>query len=290
MTGSPRRLAQPGPADPERIVSVEGRGRPIEIVLEAGLSLNEAVARPLLAAGAEGASVEIEGGGFEPFAYVLPGFSVDPRYAAYYSETFAPPGRTRLEAACLTFGQRDGEPFLHCHAVWLEPDGTRRGGHILPHEAVVAEPIRGRAYLSPAIAWRAEPDPETNFTLFQPVAGTGAVLPAGPRLVAARIRPNEDFAEAVEALCERHGLRQAAIRGSLGSLIDPLLEGHARLDSVSTELLIRRGTVRTDASGRPRAEIEVALVDTGGKLHEGRLTPGNPVCITFELLLEELPD
>jgi hypothetical protein len=46
--------------------------------------------------------------------------------------------------------------------------------------------------------------------------------------------------------------------------------------------------VRSDESGRLRSQLDIALVDTEGRVHEGRLVPGrNPVCITFELVIEE---
>ena len=47
---------------------------------------------------------------------------------------------TRLKIGAMTFGQRDGAPFFHCHALWTEADGRAGGGHILPEETLVAEP------------------------------------------------------------------------------------------------------------------------------------------------------
>src|SRR5215212_8204008 len=123
-----RRLLQPGPIAHERIESLEGRGEALEMSLEPRLNLIEAIARPLLAAGFEGAAVRLEGGSLRPFTYLIPAASTDARYAAYYSEPFTPAGETRLEVANVTVGRRDGQPFLHCHGLWIEADGRRRGG------------------------------------------------------------------------------------------------------------------------------------------------------------------
>jgi predicted DNA-binding protein with PD1-like motif len=285
---SSRRLLQPGPTAPERIESLEGHGQALELSLEPGLNLIEAIARPLLEAGFEGAAVRLEGGSLGPFTYLIPADSTDARYAAYYSEPFTPAGETRLEVATVTVGRRDGQPFLHCHGLWIEADGQRRGGHPIPDQTYVASPPKARAWAFSDVALRSEFDPETNFTLFHPVRLDHPVAREGPRTVAARIRPNEDVSESVEAICRRHGFTAARVRGSLGSIIDPVFEGGERVGSDSTELLVLDGAVRSDESGRLRSQLDIALVDTGGRVHEGRLVPGrNPVCITFELVIEE---
>jgi len=44
------------------------------------------------------------------------------------------------------------------------------------------------------------------------------------KLVMARLKPNQDLTESVEALCEQHGMQAAIVRGAIGSLIDARLE------------------------------------------------------------------
>ena len=46
-----RRLIQPGPVHPERIETCEGSSRRLEFSLQPGLTLNEALTRPLVALG-----------------------------------------------------------------------------------------------------------------------------------------------------------------------------------------------------------------------------------------------
>ncbi len=58
--------------------------------------------------------------------------------------------------------------------------------------------------------------------------------------------------------------------------------------SLATELMIAGGKIEAVA-GRPRASLAVAAVDMAGAIHEGLLARGeNPVCVTFELVIEIL--
>jgi hypothetical protein len=278
---------QPGPRQDPRVVSRLGTAYPLEFVLEPGLSLLEAVARPLRRAGFTSAVLELAGGGFDPFAYVLPAAATDAAHAAWYSAPRTPPAGAQLERGCVTFGQRFGqdgpEDWLHCHAVWQEVAG-RRGGHILPEESRVAAPIQARAWGLGGMGFQVAPDPETNFALFTPV-----VQPAGPggcRAIAFRIRPDEDLVGALAATCRQHGFHRAILRGSLGSLDGAGFVTGAKVADYATELLVTQGQVGPDG-----VALSILLADMAGQLHEGRLQPGqNPACITFEGLLEEAPE
>jgi predicted DNA-binding protein with PD1-like motif len=284
-------LAQPGPALLPRVESVPGLACPLAFTLEPGLSLQEAVIRPLRAAGFASAMVELESGALAPFAYVLPAHSPDSTHAAWYSDTHAPAGGARLERACATLGLRDGQPSLHCHAVWTEAGGSRRAGHVLTERSIVAAPIIARAWGLSGAAFQAAPDAETNFTLFQPVSQEPSTpSPGASRVAAIRIRPNEDVTEALEAACRQHGFARAVPRGSIGSLVGARFTDGRVVEDIATELLVTGGGLAPDAAGVPRGELAVALADMRGQVHEGWLLRGrNPVCITFELLLEELP-
>jgi predicted DNA-binding protein with PD1-like motif len=281
-----RHLRQPGPVDPERIESCEGSCVALEITLEPGLTLNEALTRELVASGHVGGTLVFADAVLGPFTYVVPHPAPDASHVAYFSPPRTPHGGTLVEIANATFGWRDGAPFVHCHGVWTEADGSRRGGHMMPHETIIAEPGLARAWALPDVAIRVEPDPETNFSLFSPVA-----LPArthGRRAIVARVRPNEDLCTAVEAICRTHSFAAATIRGSLGSLIGATFDNGDTVPDIATEVLVLSGTVSPDAAGTPCARIDMAVVDMQGEVHQGTLVRGqNPVCITFELVLEE---
>ena len=116
------------------------------------------------------------------------------------------------------------------------------------------------------------------------------------RIAYTRVRPNEDLVQAVEKVALQHGFRSAFVRGSLGSLSDACLEGHdgttKELRGPAVEVLAVVGEIRSDADATPQAILSGAVADTQGRVWGGRFVSGrNPVCMTFELVLEEwLPE
>jgi predicted DNA-binding protein with PD1-like motif len=286
-----RRIEQPGPPAPERIQWVEGRGRAFAFTLQAGLPLLEAARRGFAEAGFAGGALNMQGGALGPFAYVMPALSKTGANAAFYSDTFRPDGVTRLKMGAMTLGTRDGAPFFHCHALWTEADGRINGGHMLPEETVVAEPFEVEAFGIDGAMFTAEPDPETNFKLFGPIAIASAGVETSSRAFALRLRPNQDFACALEGFCHQHGIFRARIHGGVGSTIGAEFTDGSRVVPFATELAIRSGVVTQNARGALRAELDIALVDYLGGLAEGRLVRGdNPVLMTMELVLEVLEE
>jgi predicted DNA-binding protein with PD1-like motif len=275
-----RRLVQPGPVHPERIESFEGRSRRLEFSLQPGLSLNDALTRPLIGAGMRSAALVFQGGALGPFSYVMPGPPTDDAHVAYFSAPRSPSGETVVEIANATFGWRNGAPFMHCHGAWIEEGTHRRGGHMLPHETMIATATTVHAWALPDVAIEADPDPETNFTLFHPVPV--ATDTDGDRTIVARVRPNEDITMAIEAIARRHHMHSAIVRGSLGSLIGARFDDGGRVEDHATEVLVRSGHIHDGT-----AVLDMLVVDMAGMVHEGRLVRGdNPVCITFELVME----
>jgi predicted DNA-binding protein with PD1-like motif len=282
-----RSIVQPGPPAPERVQWVEARGRAFSFTMEAGLSLLEAARRGFAAEGFAGGTVSMTGGALGPFAYVMPALSKTGENAAFYSDTFRPAGIARLKMATMTLGARDGAPFFHCHGLWTEADGRINGGHILPEETVVAEPFAVEAFGIDGAAFTAEPDPETNFKLFGPVARPSAAVETTSRAFALRLRPNRDFAGALEAFCRERGIISAKLHGGVGSTIGARFTDGRIIEPFATELAVRSGVVAIGAGGALEAELDIALVDYLGGIAEGRLTRGdNSVLMTMELVLE----
>jgi predicted DNA-binding protein with PD1-like motif len=284
-----RSIVQPGPPVRERIQWVEARGRAFSLTLEAGLPLLEAARRGFAAEGFAGGTVSMTDGALGPFAYVMPALSKTGENAAFYSDIFRPAGIARLKLATMTLGARDGAPFFHCHGLWTEADGRINGGHILPEETVVAEPFAVDAFGLDGAAFTAEPDPETNFKLFGPVARPAAGAETTSRAFALRLRPNQDFAGALEAFCRERGIISAKLHGGVGSTIGAGFTDGRIVEPFATELAVRSGVVAIGAGGALEAELDIALVDYLGGIAEGRLTRGdNPVLMTMELVLEVL--
>jgi predicted DNA-binding protein with PD1-like motif len=282
-----RSIAQPGRPAPERIQWAEARGRAFSFTLQAGVPLLEAARVGFAAEGFAGGVLNIESAALGPFAYVMPALSNTGENAAFYSETFRPEGITRLRTGAMTFGERDRAPFFHCHALWTEADGRAGGGHILPEETIVAEPFVVDAFGIDGARFRAEPDPETNFKLFGPVPSAATGVKTTSRAYALRLRPNQDFAGALEAFCRERGIARAKLHGGVGSIIGARFDDGRILEPFATEMAVRSGAIVSDANGALEATLEVALVDYTGGLAIGRLVRGdNPVLMTMELVLE----
>ncbi|MFH1344543.1 MAG: DUF296 domain-containing protein [Pseudomonadota bacterium] len=282
-----RTIKQPGSPPPERIQWVEARGRAFSFTLEAGLPLLEAARRGFAAQGFAGGALNMHDGALGPFAYVMPALSKTGANAAFYSDTFRPAGITRLTTGAMTLGQRDGAPFFHCHALWTEADGRAGGGHILPEETVVAEPFAVEAFGIDGAIFLGEPDPETNFKLFGPVACAASAAGTTSRAFALRLRPNQDFAGALEAFCRDRGIVSAKLHGGVGSTIGVRFADGRIVEPFATELAIRSGDIAARAGGGLEAELDIAVVDYTGGLAEGRIARGdNPVLMTMELVLE----
>jgi predicted DNA-binding protein with PD1-like motif len=278
-------IRQPGTPASERSVAVPGRGRSFAMRLEAGVPLVEAVRRGFAREGFLGGTVVMGGVRLGPFAYVMPALSKTGENAAFYSNTFKPEGTTALEAGAMTFGRRDGNPFFHCHALWREADGKRNGGHILPDATVVAAEAIVQAFGFDGGIFEANPDPETNFKLFGPVPEAPRDVDAPQTAFALRLRPNQDFAGALERFCAGRGIRRARIHGGVGSTIGARFADGTVIENFATEVYLDGATVEAGPDG-PAATLQAGLVDYEGVMATGTLVRGdNPVLMTFELVL-----
>ncbi|WP_027567060.1 PCC domain-containing protein [Bradyrhizobium sp. URHA0013] len=284
-----RSIKQPGAPVAERIQWVEARGRPFSFTLQAGLPLLEAARRGFAAEGFAGGVLNFGHGTLGPFGYVMPALSKTSENAAFYSDTFRPGGVTRTRLGSMTLGMRDGAPFFHCHGLWTEADGRASGGHMLPDETDVAEPFHVEAFGVDGAMFSAEPDPETNFKLFGPVAAARTGARTTSRAFALRLRPNQDFAGCLEDFCRAQGIARARIHGGVGSTIGARFTDGGVTEPFATELAVTAGTIAAGSSGALEAALDVALIDYTGGIAEGRLIRGdNPVLMTMELALEVL--
>ena len=283
-----RTIQQPGPAEPERIQWIEARGRKLTLDLKPGLLL-DAIAEAFAAEGFSSGVLRLPAGStLAPFAYVMPALSTTPEHAAFYSETFRPDGITRIDTGALTFGERDGAPFFHGQALWREADGRHNGGHILPDQSVLAEPISVDAIGLDGAGFVAGHDPETNFKLFMPAERpSGGNADVGGRFFVLRLRPTRDVFTALEAYCAERGIAHAVIQGGVGSTIGARFADGRSIEPFATEIAITAGHVAPGADGKPEAALAIALVDYTGGMAEGPLQRGdNSVLMTLELVLE----
>jgi predicted DNA-binding protein with PD1-like motif len=281
-----RHIEHPGPIAAQRRCTVDCDIRHAQVKLPPGEALLPALASVLEANNVKSAVARLSGGSFDPFAYCMPALSPTPKHAVYFSERYEPQGAVRLESASVTVGQRDSQPWLHCHGIWYDVSGQRLGGHVLPNDAVISEPINASMWLLNGASFEVVASPETGFSLFEPVAAP-AFKPRRHGPFAMSIRPNQDFCTALEQECRARGIVRAQVHGGVGSLVGTTFDDGLEVLPFVTEVFIRDGLVSTTEEGELDAQIDVSLVDHLGGLNEGRLRRGaNPVLVTFELLVE----
>jgi len=284
-----RSIEHPGPVHPTRIECVPANVRAVEVELPPGVTLLQGLANAVQAQGATSAVFSFRDGSFAPLRFVMPALADSPKHVAYFSERFEAAGAARIESGSVTFGSRDGEPTLHCHATWTESDGRRRSGHVLAAESQVEHPTRLHAWMIDGAAFEVSPDAETNFSLLQVRAKPDRS--DGTNGLVVRVRPNQDLCLALEALCAERNIRRARICGGVGSLIGTVFDDGRTVEPFVTEVFIHRGVVEPGLDGALQAEVDVGLVAYTGEIAEGRLARGqSPVLITFELVLEVLEE
>lgn len=281
-----RHIEHPGPVAAQRRRTVDCDMRHTQLKLPAGESLLATLASLLETNQATSAVVRLRGGSFDPFFYYMPALSPTPEHAVYFSHRYEPQGRVRLESATVTVGVRDAQPWLHCHGIWHDADGQRLGGHVVPDEAVISEPIDAAVWFLDGAAFEVVPSLETGFTLFEPVSTHATAQPGGGPF-AMSVRPNEDLCTALEDECRARGIVSAHVHGGVGSLVGATFDDGREVVPFVTEVFIREGDITADGSGELTARIDASMVDHLGGLSEGRLQRGaNPVLVTFELLIE----
>ena len=78
------------------------------------------------------------------------------------------------------------------------------------------------------------------------------------RAFALRLRPNQDFAGALEAFCRERGIVSAKIHGGVGSTIGVRFADGRIVEPFATELAIRAGVIAAGAGGALEAELDIA--------------------------------
>lgn len=283
-----RTIQHPGPIGAERIDVMPVHLHEVALTLRPGRALLPALVQALQAAapGCTSAVLRLHGGTLAPFAYVMPALSKTPDHAVYFSDRFDAPGAVGLIDASVTYGLRDGAPWLHCHVRWQDADGTPHCGHLLPEDVVLSTPMAATAWLIDGAAFTVVPDAETGFTLFRPLPCPPA-SDTKPNALAVRVAPNEDICTALEAVCARRGITRATVRGGVGSTVGAAFDDGRVVEPFVTEVLIQHGRITPGADDQPEALLDVSLVDHTGGLADGRLLRGaNGVLVTFELVLQ----
>ncbi|MGR3497052.1 PCC domain-containing protein [Citreimonas sp.] len=277
MTARMRRIDHPGAPAPERVRALACKAVPLRVTLPAGQSLSAAATDALAGAGFAFGYLRLDGAAVRPLTFVTPAPAPGDGHAAWYSDTHRAPGGVTLRHAGAHLGLRDGQPFLHCHAIWQGAPAQPDCGHLLCDDTILDADCTITGWGLQSAGLVAAPDPETAFTLFQPEARPGGDT-ANAHLLT--LRPNQDIGAALLAFARDRGIAAARIEG-IGSLVGTAFADGRTLDSYVTEILIVDGRLQDDA-----VTLDVASVGFDGRGMAGRLAPGaNAVCVTAEILI-----
>ncbi len=256
---------------------------PVSIELPAGSSLLEALGRWAEQNGYSSAVLDFQALSLAPFDYVMPDRAIDDRHAAWYSDTRSSAGAVLREAVAI-FGWREGNWFAHVHAYWDEA-GTWHLGHLLPHTLTVESFSRITGFGLKGARFEAEPDPETEFTLFRIKEDRESASEFEPNALIATLAPFEDLHDGIATLSKKLGPGPFEAFG-LGSLAGAGFRDAPAMTGLISEILLRRPSGGSENG----LSVPVRCVDLDGNLHAGVILPGAaPTLITCELLLRRSP-
>ncbi len=107
------------------------------------------------------------------------------------------------------------------------------------------------------------------------------------RLLLLRLGAGGDLIDGIEAACRDHAICEAIVRGGPGSLMRAGLEtggGIIEVPGPAAEILTMVGEIH-----QGRASLHGSVGDPSGRVYAGRFARGrNPVCITVELVVEDI--
>jgi predicted DNA-binding protein with PD1-like motif len=170
-----RLLRHPGPVAPERFsILSDVACRTARVRLEPGQSLVDALdaaVRRMCDGEARAAAVTLLGGGFGPCVYCLAAADRSGHTVATYTP-FRDAGAVRVLGGSATLGLAlSGEPMVHCHAWFVDPErGHVAGGHLDTRATRIGgEGLVARIDVLGRLKIRQVEDPETNHAIFSPV-------------------------------------------------------------------------------------------------------------------------
>ncbi|AYJ47481.1 PPC domain-containing DNA-binding protein [Rhodococcus sp. P1Y] len=283
-------LVHPGPLAEERLESVSSATVIARYSLTPGSRLIDSIDEALTELGLDSAQVELLGGPLARVSYCVPALCTDGTRAAWYSETRESAEPATIVGGSATVGRRDGERFMHCHAVWFDANGSLRGGHLWPDTVVGASPVEVVLHAFDSLELSSAIDDETLMPVFTPSRRSGSGIGTG-RAVMTRVRPGVEIHEAIRQVMAESGMRRASLRGSLGSLVGATMrreDGTLLAPGPATEVTLA-GYVVHEGDRLVEARLPTFAIDRHGAVHVGELADhGNLVAVTFELFLEEI--
>lgn len=279
----PSFIEQPGPLG-EPYDFATSRLVELDVELPENVSIQDGLTQAIKSLGLAGGYVRIAKAKTSKLEYVIPALSPDGRHAAWYSRTHKPAMPGSIKDVGIICGTLSGEPFFHCHGLYEDVHNNAFMGHLLPHDTILSAPVSAIGFGFKDASFTRGYDAQTNFDLFTPKQLSPA--PNSPDAALLRITPNIEISAPLIEHCQNVCWSRASVHG-VGSLIGAKFADGRTMNSFATEVLITNGMV--DLTGNtPRVDLEIALVGLDGKFMHGLLAPsGNPVLITFELIVKK---
>lgn len=277
-------IRHPGPRCADRLPFKLCRADGVAVSIAKNDIFLKALADWFDATGYESAVFNLSGMSLSPFQYVMPDRAIDDRHAAWYSDTKSSKGSVLTEAVAIA-GKKDGAWFAHIHAYWHEND-TVHLGHLLPDTLVAGKHFKISGYGIKGACFVAEPDPETEFTLFRVRETANNSEAFSPNALITTLAPFEDLTESIETLSHCLNTQSIKVFG-LGSLAGAEFTNSLPMTGLVSEILLQQ-----DRSSRidENTTISIRSVDLDGHIHQGELQSGKaPTLVTCELLLVESP-
>ena len=271
-------INHPGRQERERSQVVRGQATRVEVQLQAGTILMDAVATASDDLGCDSALQMLDGLKMGPYNFVKPTMnSPDGKLVAWYSETFHGQSAT-LEHAMASVGRKDGEWFLHCHAVWDSETDNPKSGHLLPFEVTVEQESTIICYAFKGGEFDVTYSEETFFSTFRAKPKTGSIEINNAALIT--LSPHEDLGKALPQIANALEFKDCRVLG-LGSLIGADFESGPSMEAAASEVLLLPSATPT--------HLPLHCIGSDWKQYRGLIVPGTvPVCITFELLLIDI--
>ncbi|WP_028472741.1 PCC domain-containing protein [Nocardioides alkalitolerans] len=292
-------LAHRGPRSAERVVPLPTVSAVHHALLRPGARLVDALDEAVTAAGATSGQVELLDGTLATVSYCFPGEGRPGGPLVGYCPAREATGPVRVVGGSATVGRRAGARFIHCHAAWFDAEGDLAGGHLWPETHVGPAGLHAVVHALRDVELTSADDPESGLPVFTPERRHrgGEAASSGPSAPGAQTRPavmvrvcaGENLLEVCAAIMEDHGMAEASISGSLGSLVGAALARPAGLlvvDGPATEVTLS-GRLRL-AGGALTHHLPAIVIDRHGRVHTGLLTDQNIVAVTVELLVEGL--
>lgn len=283
-------VRHPGPRVEPRLIPVPTRSRALWATLPAGQRLTDALHDLLGRSGATSAQVELLSGSLSDVSYCYPAIGATEDQPIHYSATQVASGPVSVVGGGATVGHRDGDRFVHCHAGWFDADGRLRGGHLLAETWVGAAGLTVVAHTLDDAVQHSDTDPESRLPVFTPVAAAGEPVTGEARAVVARICPNENLYQSCVEVMRVHGMTDARVVATLGSLVGAALHrpsGVLLIEGPATEVALG-GRLTLDGEGQAGGRLSALVIDRHGRVHVGELTRDNIVAVTVELFIEGL--